>query len=63
MNHINNHTLCGHFCGYMVLVGRVGARGRESRTVPPRSVGVRGTASMPEAPLERGGIATNVGGL
>ena len=43
----------------MVLVGRVGARGRESRTVPPRSVGVRGTASMPEAPLERGGIATN----
>ena len=60
MNHINNHTLSGHFCGYMVLVGRVVARGWESEQCRPEALAVRGIASMPEAPSWRGGIATNV---
>jgi hypothetical protein len=60
MNHINNHTLCGHFCGYMVLVGRAVVGGWEAEQCRPEAWAVRGTASMPEAPLGRGGIATNV---
>ena len=43
----------------MVLVGRVVARGWEAEQCRPEALAVRGTASMPEAPLWRGGIATN----
>jgi len=42
-----------------VLVGRVVARGREAEQCRPEALAVRGTASMPEAPSGRGGIATN----
>jgi len=40
-------------------VGRVVACGWEAEQCRPEAWAVRGTASMPEAPLERGGIATN----
>jgi len=46
-----------------VLVGRVVACGWEAEQCRPEAWAVRGTASMPEAPLERGGIATNVFGV
>lgn len=35
---------------------------RAAEQCRPEAWAVRGSASMPEAPLERGGIATNVGG-
>jgi hypothetical protein len=44
----------------MLLVGRVVARGREAEQCRPEALAGRGKASMPEAPLWRGGIATNV---
>jgi hypothetical protein len=44
----------------MLLVGRVVARGWEAEQCRPEALAVRGIASMPEAPSERGGIATNV---
>ena len=43
----------------MLLVGRVVARGWEAEQCRPEALAVRGTASMPEVPLGRGGIATN----
>jgi len=40
-------------------VGRAVVGGWEAEQCRPEAWAVRGTASMPEAPLGRGGIATN----
>ncbi len=63
LNHIDKYALYWPVL-HIAFVGGLGsafAGWREQ--CRPEEWAVRGKASMPEAPLERGGIATNVGGL
>ncbi len=63
LNHIDKYALYWPVL-HIAFVGGLGsafAGWREQ--CRPEAWANRGTASMPEAPLERGGIATNVGGL
>jgi len=59
MKHKLNCPFMAHSWCWWAWVGLVGWR----EQCRPEAWAVRGKASMPEAPLERGGIATNVSGV